>query len=70
MRARTDEEILLPPATPISAAATVGLLGSLYLLIVEGGAALLAGLATLGGITAVVGLGVLLAVAVTVAEVR
>lgn len=70
VRARTDEEYLLPPTTPISAFVTAGLLVSLYLVVVEGGAALLAALSTLAGLAAVVGLGVLLAFAVTVGEVR
>lgn len=70
VRARTDEEYLLPPTTSISASVTASLLGALYLVLVEGGAALLAGLSTLVGIAAAIGLGVVLAIAVTVGEVR
>lgn len=70
VRARTDEDYLLPPTTPISASVAAGVLGCCYLVVVEGSAAVLAALSTLGGIVLVVVLGIVVALGGTVAEVR
>lgn len=70
VRAWTDEQYLLPPTSPISTAVCVGPLTCLYLVAAEGGAAALAGLSTVPGILVVVAFGVVLALAVTVGEVR
>lgn len=70
VRAHTDEEYLMPPTTPVSASVTAGVLGCCYLVVVEGSAAVLAALSTVGGFVLVVALGVALAFGTTVAEVR
>lgn len=70
VREHTDEEHLIPPRSPLSATVTVGSLVCLYLVVVEGSATLLAGVSTLRGVVAVVGLVVLLALWITVVEVR
>lgn len=70
VKARTREEYLLPPTSPISAVATAVLIGCLYLAVVEAAAASLAGLSTLAGVGVVLATGVVAAYWVTVTAVR
>ena len=70
VRNHTNEEHLIPPTTPISLTITAGMLGCLYLLFIEGSAAIRAALSTAVGLVVVFGLGVILALWVTVADVR
>ncbi|WP_197424831.1 M48 family metallopeptidase [Natronomonas sp. CBA1123] len=70
VRNHTETEYVIPPTTPISLTVTAGLLGCLYLTLVEGSAALRAALSTAVGLAVVFGLGVVLALWVTVADVR
>lgn len=68
--ARSDEEHLVPPSSPLSAAITAVSLACLYLVVVEGSATVLAGVSTVGGIVVVLALGVVVAFGITIAEVR
>lgn len=70
VRASSDVEQLLPPRSLPTVAVTVGLVGCLYLLVVEASAAILAVLSTTAGGVAVVLVGVGVAVWMTVSEVR
>ncbi|MFW5963623.1 MAG: M48 family metallopeptidase [Natronomonas sp.] len=70
VRNYTGTEYLIPPTTGISLAVTAGLLGCLYLTLVEGSAALRAVLSTAIGLVVLFGFGVVLALWVTVADVR
>lgn len=70
VRASSDVEQLLPPRSLPTVAVTVGLVGCLYLLVVEASAAILAALSTTAGGVAVVLVGVGIALWMTVSEVR
>ena len=70
VRARTDETHLVPPTTPVSVAVAVAALVCSYLVVVEGSAALLALLSSVGGFASGVAVGVVLAFGITAAEVR
>lgn len=70
VRDHTETDHLLPPTTPLSLTITAGLLGCLYLTLIEGSAAIRAALSTSVGIGLMFVLGVGLALWTTVSAVR